>query len=205
MNKIQIDLPELIETPRLKLQVPSAGFGQKLYQALSDGYEDGIKWLNWSDTMPTADMLEEECRIHHADFILRQFIRYLVIEKATNEVIGRCAFPAFQANWLIPQFGIAYFIRKSKRSKGYATEAVHAMSLLAFRVLKAKKLEIYCEAENIASKKIPLKLGFKHEYTQKGGWPRSDGKLAELQTYSLFCVGDLPDLDVVWSVWSAIS
>lgn len=60
-----------------------------------------------------------------------------------------------------------------------------------FGVLWARKIEIYCDAENIASTKIPLKLGFELEYTQKGGWPRQDGKLAELQTYSIFSQKDL--------------
>ena len=197
MSKILMDLPELIETPRLKLQMPKAGFGQKLYQAISNGYEDYVKWLNWFPNVPTPEILEEECRRHHADFILREFIRYLIIEKETDEIVGRCAFPSFQANWIIPQFGISYFIRKSKRSKGYATEAAHAMALLAFKALRAKKLEIYCDAENIASTKVPLKLGFKLEYTQRGGWPRYDGKLAELQAYSMFSEKDLPYLKVI--------
>ncbi len=191
MNKLLIDLPEVIETPQLKLQMPKAGFGEKLHQAIIDGYEDYVKWLNWSNTPPTAIAVEEECRKHHAEFISREFIRYIIIEKSTNEIIGRCAFPSFQANWLVPQFGISYFIRKSKRGKGYATIASHAMTLLAFRTLKAKKVEIYCDAENIASTRIPLKLGFKLEYTQKGGWVRPDGKLAELQTYSVFSENDL--------------
>ena len=191
MNRILIDLPEVIETSRLKLQMPKAGFGEKLHNAISDGYEDYIKWLNWSVTPPLKQAVEEDCRKHHAEFILRDFIRYLIIDKATGDIVGRCAFPSFQANWLIPQFGISYFIRRSERAKGYATEAIHAMSLLAFRVLKARKLEIYCDAENIASTKIPLKLGFKLEYTQEGGWPRQDGKLAELQTYSMFSENEL--------------
>ncbi|MBA2628863.1 MAG: GNAT family N-acetyltransferase [Rickettsiaceae bacterium] len=50
------------------------------------------------------------------------------------------------------------------------------MAVIAFKLLKAKKMEIYCDAENIASTKVPLKLGFKLGYTQKGGWPRQDGK-----------------------------
>ena len=133
MSKILIDLPEVIETPRLKLQMPCAGFGEKLHAAICDGFEDYVKWLNWPATIPTVDMLEEECRKHHAEFILRDFIRYLIIDKTTEDVIGRCALPSFQANWMIPQFGISYFIRKSQRSKGYATEAVHALSLLAFQ------------------------------------------------------------------------
>ncbi|MGX6960743.1 MAG: GNAT family N-acetyltransferase [Rickettsia endosymbiont of Pentastiridius leporinus] len=109
--------------------------------------------------------------------MLRNCIRYLIIDKTTDNIVGRCAFPHFQAGWLVPQFGISYFIRKSQRSKGYATIATHIMALLAFRILHAKKVEIHCDAENLASIQIPLKLGFKLEYTQKGGWLRQDNTL----------------------------
>ncbi|MFN8832261.1 MAG: GNAT family N-acetyltransferase [Alphaproteobacteria bacterium] len=198
MNKLLLDLPELIETPRLKLQMPHAGYGGKLHQAISDGYDDYVKWLNWPKEMPTAEMVEAECRRDHADFILREFIRYLIIEKETDEIVGRCAFPSFQANWLIPQFGISYFIRKCKQGKGYATEASNAMALLGFRILRAKKLEISCDTENIASTRVPLKLGFKVEYSELGGWRRHDGQLSELFTYSIFSEKDLPNLEVIW-------
>lgn len=198
MNKLLVNLPEQIETKRLKLQMPKEGWGEKLHPAILDGYQDYVQYLNWSPTPPTLLMLEEECRKHHVDFILREFIRYLILDKNTNEVVGRCAFPAVQANWAIPQFGISYFIRATQRGKGYATEATHAMALLAFQKLNAQKVEIYCDAENIPSTKIPLNLGFQLEYTQRGGWPRQDGKLAELQTYSLFSESDLPQGEVFW-------
>lgn len=193
MSPILIDLPERIETSRLILQMPQAGYGERLHQAITDGYEDYVAWLNWTPLIPTVQSVEEECRCHHAEFILRDFIRYIIVEKSSNQVMGRCAFPSFQTNWLIPQFGISYFIRRSQRMKGYATEAVHAMTLLAFQVLGAKKVEIYCDAENVASTKVPHKLNFELEYTQKGGWPRQDGKLAELKTYSLFTEKKLPN------------
>lgn len=198
MNKILIDLPAIIETPRLKLQIPKAGFGKRVHEAIIDGYEDYIKWLNWPVEMPSVETVEEDCRKHNAEFILREFIRYIIIDKKTNDVIGRCAFPSFQANWQIPQFGISYFIRKSYRNNGFASETALAMTFLAFKILQAKKVEIYCDAENIASTKIPLHLGFELEYTQKGGWPRQDGKLADLQTYSIFSEKDLPEMMVKW-------
>ncbi len=171
--------------------MPKAGFGWKLYQVISDGYNEYVKWLNWSENMPTVQMLEEECRKHRAEFILRDFIHYLIIDKSTDEVVGRCAFPSFQANWAIPQFRTSYFVWRSKRSKSYATETAHAMALLAFRILQAKKLEIHCDCENIASTKIPLKLGFKREYIQRGSWTRQEDQLAELQTYSIFYESEL--------------
>ncbi|MCX7337943.1 MAG: GNAT family N-acetyltransferase [Alphaproteobacteria bacterium] len=173
--------------------MPCADFGKKLHDAICDGYDDYVKWLNWPMNPPTPGMVEEDCRKHHADFILRDFIRYLIIDKSTNDVVGRCAFVASQALWKIPQFGIAYFVRRSQRSKGYASEAAHAMTALAFQILKAKKVEIHCDAENIASAKVPQKLGFKLECTQRGGWPRHDGELAELQIYSIFSERDLLD------------
>jgi RimJ/RimL family protein N-acetyltransferase len=191
LNPILIDLPEQIETERLLLQMPKAGFGEKLHEAILDGYETAKAWLNWPDTLPTALKVEEDCRNHHAEFILRTFIRYIIIEKATSKIVGRCAFPSFQANWAIPQFGISYFIRKDSQSKGYATEAAHAMAVLAFQTLKARKVEIYVDAENLASCRVPEKLNFKHEYTQKGGWPKHNGELTELKTYAIFNVNDL--------------
>lgn len=191
MSRLLIDLPEVIETSRLRLQAPSAGMGEKVHQAIMDEYEDYVKWLMWPSTPPTVDQIEEECRRNRAEFILRDLIRYIIFDKETQQVLGRCAFTPTQANWMIPQFGISYFIRKSQRLKGYCTESVHAMTVLAFRSLKSKKVEIYCDSNNLASIKIPLKLGFKLEYTQKGGWLRANGELAELQTYSLFSEKDL--------------
>lgn len=186
MDKILVDLPTIIKTPRLYLKVPQAGFGQQLHKAVSEDYTDYVKWLNWSSHIPTIDQLEAECRRHHAEFITREFIRYLIIDQKSNQVVGRCAFPTLQSNWSIPQFGISYFISKSKRLNGFATEATYAMTMLAFKILSAKKVEIFCESENINSIKVPVKLGFEHEYTQRGGWPRLDEKLAILQTFSLF-------------------
>jgi RimJ/RimL family protein N-acetyltransferase len=193
-----INLPQEITTPRLKLIIPRAGLGEKLHAAIQDGYSDYVKWLNWPKALPTPQMVEQECRKHHADFILSEFIRYLIMERETDEIIGRCAFPAFQAHWSIPQFGISYFMRTSKRSQGYATEAVHAMCLLALKVLQARKLEVHCDALNLASTKIPLKLGFQLEYCQKGSWVRDNGQLADLQTYALFSQEALPKGDICW-------
>lgn len=194
MNKILIDLPEVIKTPRLRLQMPKAGFGEKMQAAIVDGYDDYIRWLAWPSQIPTVEAVEEDCRKHHAEFILRDWIRYLIIDKSSGEVIGRCGYPPFQSNWAIPQFSISYFIRKSYRDKGYATEAAHAMTTLAFKALNARKVEIHCDAENVASTMIPLRLNFKLEYMQKGGWPRSDGELAQLKTFSMFSADDLPTL-----------
>jgi ribosomal-protein-serine acetyltransferase len=80
-----------------------------------------------------------------------------------------------------------------------ATEGAHALTILAFRVLNAKKAEIHCDSENMASQKVPKNLGFSLEFTKTGGWPRQDDKLADVQVYSIFSENDLPALvEVKW-------
>lgn len=185
MDPLLINLPELIETPRLFLQVPKAEFGRQVHEAILDGYDDYIKWLNWNPTPPSLEEVEKECRQNHAAFILRDLIRYLIIEKKSKEVVGRCAFSPDQTSWEIPIFGIGYFIRRTQRLKGYATEAVHTMTTLGFKNLGAKKIEIKCEEENTLSQRVPLKLNFSLEYIQKKAWARHDGKLGDIYTYSL--------------------
>ena len=198
MSKLLIDIPELIETKRLYLQMPKAGLGNQVYDAIKDGYEDYVKWLGWSHNMPTPEAIEEDCRQQHGEFILRQFIRYIIIDKETSLVIGRIGLPPLLAYWEIPQFGISYFIRKSQRSKGYATEATHALTLLAFQTLKAKKIEVWCDSENLPSIKVPLKLGFEFDYKQRGRFPRYDGTLVDLHIYSLFSENNLLKSVVTW-------
>lgn len=199
MKPLFIDLPEEIKTSHLKLVMPRAGYGATLHAALMDGYEDYVKWLGWPATPPSVEQAEADCRTHHADFILRNFIRYLILETESGDIVGRCALPSFQANWAIPQFGISYFIRKSARGKGYATEAAYALACLSFDVLKARKVEIHTDVENTASAEVPKKLGFELEYTQKGGWPRPDNALATLQTFSCFSKDALPKMSVEYN------
>lgn len=196
IDKILIDVPEKIITPRLALYMPQAGFGKKLKMAIDEGYDDYIKWLDWPDTPPTEEECEKECRQNHASFITREFMRYLVFEKESMTLIGRSGYPPFQANWSIPQFGVGYFIRHSFRKKGFASEATLALSHMAFDFLHAKKIEIYCDRDNISSTKVPEKIGFKLEYTQKGGWPKENEALAILDTYSIFSKEELNPLDL---------
>ena len=196
MNPILVNIPEIIETPRLKLIMPMAGLGEALHEAMTDGYYDYVKWLAWPKKKPTIKDVELNCRKHHAEFIMRSHIRYIIIDKATNQVVGRCAYPPMQTKWYIPQFGVSYFIRKSQRSKGFAIESAQALAITAFRLYDAKKVSLHCDIKNVNSLKVPSSLNFELEFTQKGSWPSTDENLATINTYSVFYEQDLPELDI---------
>ncbi len=194
---ILLNLPERIITDRLILKVPQAGDGAGLHKAVLDGYGDFIKWLTWPEEKPTLEMVEQDCRRHHAEFILRQDIRYLIINRKTKEIMGRCGFPPFQLNWAIPMFGISYFLAKRFQGNGYATEAVNILTQLAFKHMQARKVEIKVDPENQASLRIPERLWFALEAKQKGNWLRKDKEeLADLWTYAMFDTKKLPVLKI---------
>ena len=186
MNKLLLDIAEEITTKRLVLQVAKGGYGELLYEALDDGYEDLVKWLGWSRILLDPEELEICCRRMYAKFILCEKFVFLIIDRSTNKVIGFCGLPTCQVIWNIPQFGISYFIKNSERGKGYATEAVKALVDLVFRQLKAKKIEIRCDVRNVNAQRVPEKLDFELECVIKGGWPSMDGELASYNCYSLF-------------------
>lgn len=173
------------------MRSPKAGDGEAVHKAILDGYEDYIKWLCWPQTPPTIEEVEIECRKHQAEFILRDCIRYLIIEKESGRVVGRCAYPPVQVYWNIPQFGISYFISASFRKRGYASEAAYYLAHNAFDNMNAKKVEIYCDVKNEASNLVPQKLGFVEEYRTKGTWPSTDDSLAEICCYVAFNISDL--------------
>lgn len=192
-NPIMLDLPAGIETPRLILRPPRAGDGAKVHAAMMDGYDDCVKWVCWDSTPPTVEEVEITCRQQQASWITREFMRFLIIHKDTDEVVGCTAYPPFQLDWRIPFFGISYFISQSQQGNGYATESVAALTHFAFDHLKARKVEIKCDEENPSSQGIPKKLGFELETKQRGNWPSADRKqLSMLLTYARFNTAEMP-------------
>lgn len=200
MNKILLDIPNKITTSRLVLRPPQAGDGMGMYKAYLDGYEDMVKWLNQPPSLASAEQFEIECRQHQAEWILRNDMRLLIINKQTGVIMGRAAYPIPLTNWDIPLFGISYMIAKSYQGKNYVTEAINAMIRFAFIYLKARKVEIKCDIENIKSVGIPERLGLKLETVQLGNWPSRDKiSLATIKTYVIFAIKDLPPLEVDYS------
>ncbi len=87
------------------------------------------------------------------------FSAYFVTEKDTGEFIGICGFNR-------PNHGydaeLVYHIAKEQWGKGYASEAVRACVEYARCDLKLKKLGASITPDNVASRRIVEKLGFRY-------------------------------------------
>lgn len=196
MNPILLDIPTIIETPRLILRPPRIGDGKALHECILDGYQDFITWLNWPQSPPSLEEVELQARQQSAYWTLRTDMRFMCIRKEDNRIMGRLAYPAHQIICQTPLFGISYFLGASYQGKGYATEAVNALTRYAFIHFLARKVMVKCDMENPKSLGVPQRLNFEHEATERGIWPRQSNALSSIATYSCFDESTLPDLKI---------
>ena len=102
-------------------------------------------------------------------------------------------------NWAIPSFEIGYWVRTSKARNGYILEAVNAVARYAFEQLKAKRLEIKCDADNHRSIQVAERLGFQLEGRLRKNEFKCDGQsLRDTLIFSRMDTLDLPELKVTW-------
>jgi ribosomal-protein-serine acetyltransferase len=57
-DPVLLDLPEEIETPRLKLRIPGPGGGLALNRAVVDSLAELRPWLPWAKDAPTLEESE---------------------------------------------------------------------------------------------------------------------------------------------------
>lgn len=87
-----------------------------------------------------------------------------MIELKDGTHIGELCFKGLNSNGIVE---IGYGILEKYQGKGYATEAVKAISNWAFQEPKVFSIEAETDDKNIASKKVLEKCGF--VYTGKNG------------------------------------
>lgn len=62
---------------------------------------------------------------------------------------------------------IGYWIDRDSAGRGLVTAAARTIVSFAFQTLRAHRLEIRCAPENYSSRRIPERLGFTNEGTQR--------------------------------------
>ncbi|PLT28260.1 GNAT family N-acetyltransferase [Peribacillus deserti] len=158
MNPMLLDFPERIESERLYIRPCQAGDGQNVLEAIQASKNELSQWLPFAHKTMSLEEIEEGIRKSYARFILREDIRLHIYRKKDDQFIGSAGL--HRMDWDIPKFEIGYWVDTRFAKKGYITEAAAALTQFAFEFYGAKRVEIRCDPENTASRRIPEKLGF---------------------------------------------
>lgn len=111
----------------------------------------------------------------------RKAIRFSIIKKGSNEIIGSCGYNAL--DFENGKAEIGYDIAKSFWGRGYATESIFSLLEHGFSILKLNRIEAKVDPRNVNSMKLLQKLNFTFEGTLRQ-YERVNGKFNDLNIYS---------------------
>jgi RimJ/RimL family protein N-acetyltransferase len=172
-----------ITTARLLMRPPQADSGKACNEAIQESFDELHQWMPWAKTRPTIDETEEFARQASADWILRKELVLWIYDKQTGEFLGGTGF--HHIDWNIPRFEIGYWLRSGKTGQGIMTEAIHALTQYAFETLKAKRVEIRCDEDNLKSRKVAKRCGYELEALLKMSELKADGSVRNTCIYSV--------------------
>ncbi|MGG1661801.1 GNAT family N-acetyltransferase [Brevibacillus sp. NRS-1366] len=145
----------------------------------------------WSDPMVTKHMNVSFTDVSQAQqmiellqglFTENKAIRWTILLKHSNEVIGSCGFNYL--DYENERAEIGYDLGYPYWGKGYAPEAIRALISFGFESLRLNRVEAKVEPENLNSIKVLKKLRFVEEGKLRQ-YEKSKGEFVDLIMFSL--------------------
>ncbi|PLR81206.1 RimJ/RimL family protein N-acetyltransferase [Bacillus canaveralius] len=164
----------------IELQLLQLRDAEELYQLVDSNRRHLRQWLPWVDSMNSP--------LQYHSIIpmwLKQFadnngfnlgIRYNKI------LVGSLGF--HHIDWHNEQTSIGYYLAEQAQGRGIMTKSVQALLNYAFYDLGLNRIEIRCGTRNIASRSIPVRLGFTEEGLIRDG-EKLNGFFHDLIVYGL--------------------
>lgn len=195
-DRILLDAPMPIMTPRFNLRPLQEGDGQALYDSKNETWEQLIKIFQWASGTPDPDLDEAYVRRSYANYVLREDFNLVGTDKENGEHLLYIG--VHPVNWGLQEFQIGYWVRQSAQGQGYASEAANALMRYTFNQLGANRL-VMCHVDgNEASRKIITSLGLEYEGTRRNSLLFAGGVVRDAHWYSRVDAHSLPDLNVRW-------
>jgi RimJ/RimL family protein N-acetyltransferase len=183
MDPLLLDIPEDIETERMIVRIARPGEGVAVNEAIRESFAELQPWMPWAQTCPTPEETESHGRRAHAKFHVREDLTYRGWLKGTDRLVVSSGL--HRLDWSVPRFEIGYWVRTSMTGKGYAGEMVRALANLAFETLRAKRVEIRCDARNQRSWRVAERCGFEFEGVLRCDSRGTDGSVRDTRVYSI--------------------
>jgi RimJ/RimL family protein N-acetyltransferase len=185
LDPLLIEVPTRVETSRLILRPLRAGDGPALHAALVESIAElrrSLWFIPWVAEEQTPDSAELRCRKSEANFLARSDLPFLAIEKATGRLVGSVGL--HRTDWQVPKTEVGYWIRTSAAGNGYVTGGVRALVACAFDQLRAQRVELVTDEENISSRKVAERCGFELEGIRRNVLRGPDGRLRNACIYA---------------------
>ena len=180
--KPHIPYPLILETERLLVRSPQESDGAELQASIADSFTELHQWMPWAQAIPTVEQSTENCRNAVKEFKSGEDYRLHLILKDSLTFIGCSGIHRF--DWEVPRAEIGYWLRSPYTGRGFMTEAVGEITRFLLEDLQMNRVEIRMSAENIKSRAIPERLGYRLEGILRNADRHPDGNLRDTCIYA---------------------
>ncbi len=182
MNPILLDIPSELTTERLLLRTPRAGDGEIIFPVVRESLAELKPWMPWATDDYNQAGAEEWARRSASQFLSREQLQFRIFLRDGDMYLGNVG--AFKFNWDVPCCEIGYWLRTSHTRQGYMTEAVMGLNQMLRDFLKMNRLEIRCDARNIASRRVAERSGYTLEGILRNDSLAVDGTVRDTCIFS---------------------
>jgi RimJ/RimL family protein N-acetyltransferase len=182
LQALLLDIPEVLESPRLTLRATRAGMGAAVNAAVLESFGLLKPWMPWSAEPQTLDASEEHCRDMQAKWHAREMLDFCFVRREDGQLVGKGGLHTI--DWTLPKFEIGYWVRTCAMGHGYATEATMALTEFARATLGACRIEITSDAQNGPSRRVAEKAGYTLEGIRRKARRNTAGELSDACMYA---------------------
>lgn len=177
-------IPDVIDTDRLVIRSPMPGDGPVVNEAILETWEALHHWMPWARERPTVAETEERARQSRTNFVNRVDLpMFMFLREQPTVAVGGTGL--HRMDLAVPRFEIGYWVRRSYEGKGYVSEAVRALTQLAFGALGAQRVAIHCGHRNVRSQRVAERCGFVLEGRLRNQCRETTGDLRDTLVYAL--------------------
>jgi RimJ/RimL family protein N-acetyltransferase len=181
-----VSTPYRIETERLVVRCYEPEDAVLLKDAVDRSLDHLRPWMPWTPAAPEpVEDVYERLRLFRAQYDRDEnWIMGIFARDESQQVGGTGLHPDREGEGGIE---IGYFVAADAVGNGYATEAAAVLTRVAFACFEFDRVVIRVDPANVASDRIPRKLGFTKEATLRRRLPQKKGSdLRDANVWTLF-------------------
>jgi len=183
MNLHALPLPTNLEllTPRLRLCATQENDGDEVNAAIQASWPELSTWMPWAKALPSLEESRSHARGAVWKWERRSEFDFSIRLRIGGRLIGKCSLHTLET--LTGRAEIGYWLDSRLTGRGLMTEAI-ARLIIWGEELGFGRLEIRCDARNIASQNVARRLGFEREGCLRRYVFDNGGRLSDLEIWA---------------------
>lgn len=142
-----------------ELELINQGHADELFDLIEENREYLKQWLPWLDNNRYFQNTIDFIQISQIQYERNETIQFVLMYM--GKVAGVVGY--HRIDWLNRYTSIGYWIGEQYQGKGLVTKACARVLDYSFERIGLHRIEIRCATENLRSRAIPIRLGFKEE------------------------------------------